>query len=1070
MHELKNATHRLGKNLLLVCALLLFSGALWAQNIRVTGKVTDRTGEALPGVYVLVEGTQTGTTSINDGSFSISAPSTGRLLFSLLGMVTQVVDIGGRAVINVEMAEDALLLQDVVVTAMGIKKERKALGYAVQDIKADELMKNKNVNVINSLAGKMPGVIITQSGGAAGSGAQITIRGANSASESRDNQPLFVVDGIIYDNSTINGGNSGTDGITRTSTTFSNRVMDINPEDIESMSVLKGAAAAALYGSRAADGVVIITTKKGVEGSISVNFNSKFSHSWAKSLPEYQTTYGRGSYNAAGTITDLTMSSWGDPISGKAYDNLSNFFQGSNIFDNNVSVTGGTKNGSFYMSVSNFDQTGIVPNTSFDKTTFRFNGEQKYGILTVSANAAYSQANTLKTLTSAGLWEHGGTGAMVSLFGWPVSDDITHYLNPDGTKYRMFEGRQELVNDQENPYWLIDKNKMTDKTARFTGSVHATVKITDWWDITGRVGVDQYTTDSYFYRAPQGAVVERYQKGYLSKGINRFEYISTNVMTNFHKQVGDLDFGLLLGTSTESSLRLNNSHWGYGFVQEGLISFTNIPLNTQFFNDRTVKKRMVSTFGEFRLGYKSIAYLTVTGRNDWSSTLPLENRSYFYPSVSGSFVFTELMPKNGILTFGKLRASWAQVGKDADPYSLTTYGRSIATLNGGVLGTGDDWTSGSPNLKPEIQTGYEIGAELRFFNGRLGIDYAYYNTITDNQICAPRLAQSTGYIFITLNGGSVTNKGMELSITGKPVVKKDFEWDVTLNLSGNRNRLGDFVAGVDIFYVTEAQLGGARAGSIPNGGYFYGIIGNKYLKEAGDISTLTSRNQTEVPNARFQIDPTTGLYMRTTDNSQVIGNREAKMIGGFNNSLTYKNLNLSFLLDIRLGGQIYNGTEYYLVSRGLSPQTADRNSVTFSGVVNTGTATAPVWQEQTITYQADQTYTIGGTERSGKYMIQQYWSNYLNHGENFMTETNWLRLRSLSLSYNFRELLKKQNILKGLSATITGTNLWILTNYKGMDPEVAVSGSGTGGSGSVGFDYCSVPATAGVTFGLNLTF
>ena len=1071
MHVTKTASMALKKWMLSVCALLLFAGVAWAQNIQVTGQVTDKAGVGLPGVYVLVQGATTGGTSTaNDGRYSISVPSSGRLVFSSIGFATQTIDINGRSVVNVQMAEDALMLQDVVVTAMGIKKDRKALGYAVQDLKSDELMKNKNANVVNSLAGKIPGVNITQAGGAAGSGSNITIRGSNSASESRDNQPLFVVDGIIYDNSTVNGGNSGTDGITKTATTFSNRVMDINPEDIESMSVLKGGAAAALYGSRAADGVIIITTKKGTEGSIRVNFNSKYSYSFVNKLPKMQTIYGRGTYNAAGTINDLTMNSWGDPITGTVYDNLGSFFQGANVFDNNLSVSGGTKSGTFFLSASNFDQTGVVPETNYKKSTFRFNGEQKYGKLTIGANAAYTRANTLKTLTSDGLWNHGGTGTMVGVYGWPKSDDMSHYLNADGTKFRMFEGRQELASDLENPYWLINKNKMTDEQSRFTGAINANLKIADWWDIIGRVGIDEYTTNSYFYRAPQGAVVERYQKGYLSKGAYRYDYITTNLMSSFQKQIGGFDLGLLLGITSEATQRRNNPQWGYGFVQEGLISFNNIPENTKYFTDRTTKKRMVGAYGEFRVGYKSLAYLTVTGRNDWSSTLPKENRSYFYPSVSGSFVFTELLPKNDILTFGKIRASWAQVGKDADAYSLTTYGRSIATLNGGILGTGDDWTSGSPNLKPEIQTGYELGVDFRFFNGRLGIDYTYYDRKTDNQICAPRLAQSTGYIFITLNGGSVTNKGMELAITGTPIATRDFEWETSLVLSGNRNRLGDFVPGVDIFYVTDVQMGGARAGSIPNGGYFAGIISNQYYMEATDVSDWATQRKTRVPNARFEIDPTTGLYKRSTANSDIVGNREPKMIGGFNNSFTYKNLNLSFLLDLRLGGHIYNGTEYYLVSRGLSPITADRSSVEFSGVVNKGTAKAPVWEEQTITYEADKTYTISGNARSGKYMIQQYWSNYLNHSPNFMTETNWIRLRSISLSYNFKDLIKGQNLVKGLSATVTGTNLWILTNYKGMDPEVAVSGSGTGGSGSAGFDYCSVPATAGVSFGLNLTF
>jgi hypothetical protein len=275
--------------------------------------------------------------------------------------------------------------------------------------------------------------------------------------------------------------------------------------------------------------------------------------------------------------------------------------------------------------------------------------------------------------------------------------------------------------------------------------------------------------------------------------------------------------------------------------------------------------------------------------------------------------------------------------------------------------------------------------------------------------------------------------------------------------------LGDFIDGVDIFYVTDVQIGGVKAGSVPNGGYFLGLTGN-YVEREKDASGE------EMVNGRKIIDATTGLYKTTTGATHVVGNREPTLIGGFNNSLTYKNLNLSFLLDLRLGGDIYNGTEYYLVTKGLSAQTEDRESVTFSGVVNTGTTDVPVYQEQTITYEANKTYTVNGVQKSGRYMIQQYWDKYSEDAYNFITKTNWIRLRSISLSYDFTDLLKGQNIIKGLRASVTGTNLFILTNYKGLDPEVAVSGSGIGGSGSSGIDYCGVPATAGVSFGLNLTF
>lgn len=1023
------------------------------QAKKITGKVVDAAGEPIIGASVLVKGSGTGAVTDMDGNFTVDAPVGSTLEVSFVGYKAVAVKVTAASAYTVTLQDDAQALNEVVVTAMGIKKEKKALGYSVSDINSKELMKNKQTNVINSLAGKIPGVNITQAGGAAGAGSNIVIRGGNSASESRDNQPLFVVDGIIYDNSTVNTGDSGTDGMTRTATTFSNRVMDINPEDVESMSVLKGAAAAALYGSRAANGVIIITTKKGEEGSVRVNFSSKYTYSWVNKLPDMQKNYGRGEYNVSGAFDNVTMDSWGDKIEGMAYDNAGDFFQGSSVWDNSVSVSGGSKNGSFYLSGANYDQTGIVPTTGYNKTTFRFNGEQKYGIMTVGANVSYSQAKTDKTLTSAGLYGQGGNGAMTAVYGWPTSDQMSHFLNEDGSKYRVLEGLQEMKDDVENPYWILNRNTLNDETSRFTGAVNATVQLASWWDVSARAGIDKYTTSTYTLREPGGAGVEKYQNGYMSKGDVGYQYITTNIMSNFHKTVGDFDFNLLVGTTTEATKTTNNTRWGYDFVTEGMYSFNNIIKSNQFFKESTVRKRMVGVYGEARASYKNIVYLTVTGRNDWSSTLPVNNRSYFYPSISGSFVFTELLPKNDVLSFGKIRASWARVGKDADPYSLGFYTWPVATLNGNKYGMGNSWTGGSVGLKPEIQDSYELGLEMRFFNGRLGFDYTYYSSETKDQICAPRLAQSTGYIFLTLNGGSVTNKGMELSITGKPIVTKDFQWEATLNLSGNRGRLGNFIDGVDVFYVTDAQIGAAKAGSIPNGGYFLGLTGNKYVTQTG-----ADGKEYNV------IDETTGLYKDTQVQTNIVGNREPTMIGGFNNSFTYKNFNLSFLLDIRLGGDIYNGTEYYLMTKGLSANSLNRQSVTVDGI------SSKTGEPVTYTYEADKTYKIGTSTRSGKYMIQQYYQNYSNNAYNFITDTNWLRLRSISLSYDFKDLLRKQNVVKGLTATITGTNLLVLTNYKGMDPETCVSGSGTGGSGSAGIDYCGVPATAGMSFGVNLTF
>jgi ferric enterobactin receptor len=1044
-------------SVVMLAMLCMITNNLVAQSVPISGTVLSDDGTPLTGVTVAAGGTNRATVTNNKGKFTINANEGVMLEFSFIGYLTQRIKATAGMEVRMSKAESGNM-EDVVVTAMGIKKERKALGYSVSELSAQELMKNKNTNVVNSLAGKVPGVNVTQFSGSSGAGASITIRGGNSTSDGRQNQPLFVVDGVIYDNSTTVTGNTGTDGLSRSNTSYSNRIMDVNPEDIESLSVLKGAAAAALYGSRAADGVVIITTKKGAEGTVKVNVTSKVSNSWANKLPEAQTEFGNGIYASNGVFNNITYNSWGQKLtpSDTLYNNIGNFFQHGIVYDNNVNVSGGSKNGSFFLSGSNFNQTGIVPNTDFKKTTFRFNGEQKYGRLTLNANVAYSIANTDRTLTTSGLYSGGGNGTMGAIYSWPQTFNIKNYVNLDGTQYRKFAGTIPLESDLDNPYWIINKDQLTSGTKRITGGINASYKIATWWDVIARLGYDQYSTNDYTYIAQGSAVIPLYQNGRLSKDLNGYTYTTTTVMSNFHRTFGNFETHLMLGTTAENTDWVNQNHWGYNFITAGTTSFGNIATANQFFKDGTTKKRLVGGYGEVGISYKSIAYLTATGRNDWSSTLPVENRSYFYPSVSGSFVFTELLPRNNILSFGKIRASWAQVGKDANPYATLTYVNNPITI-GSFNGIGNQYTSGNPYLKPEIQTSWEVGGELRFLNGRIGLDYTYYHSQTANQIAQPRLSNASGYILTSINSGSVINNGMELAVTGKPIVRKDFTWDVMLNFSYNQGRLGTFLPGVAYFYPTDAQFGTVKAASIPNGGYFLGMTGTRYLRE-------NDANKVEMPNGRYQVDPTTGLYKINTNNP-IVGNREPDFIGGFNNTFRYKKLMLSFLLDIRKGGDIYNGTEYSLVANGLSKLTTlnDRQSVTITGV-NSQTGA-----DFTQTYAAGQSYVINGTTYAGNYMIQQYWGNYAANSNNFITSVNWVKLRSLSLSYDFSGVLKSKKIIKELSATAVGTNLFTWTNYKGMDPEVSAAG-GTGGSGSTGIDYLGVPAVRSLTFGVNITF
>ena len=1050
------------KFLMFTITCLFVTVSAFAQTKTITGKVIGSDDNSGVPASVQIQGTSRGASANIDGDYSITVEKGQTLVFSAIGYTTQEIVVGDANVINVTLQVDATILSEAVVTAMGIKRERKALAYSVQDLGSAKITENKTANPLNSLQGKVAGVNITQSSGAAGAGAHIVLRGGTSLE--RDNQPLFVVDGIIYDNSTSSIGNTAFDGMQSVATSNSNRIMDISPEDIENMSILKGAAASALYGARAANGVIMITTKKGQDGAISVDFSSKYSTVWANRLPEQQSKWGRGVLTTDGSLnaSSTTYSSWGERINGKVYNNIDDFFQTGSTWDNSLSISTGNKNGTTYLSANRFDQTGIVPGTGYDKTTFRVNTEQKYGKFTISGSAAYSQANTQKTLTSAGLWGAGGNGTMSAVYRWARNDDMKHYLNDDGTKYRIYPNTLlgQLV---ENPYWIINKNKMTDHTDRFTGNVNVDFKITDWWNVSYRLGLDRYTTGNYNLLAPGGEYTKSgYAQGMLSENDKEYQYLSTNLMTNLHKTFGDFDLGLLLGLAEEETKMEYNYRMGTVFITEDLFSFSTLVDTNKKFAQSHSKDRLRGLYGEFRASWKNMVYLTITARNDKTSTLysPREgdkNASYWYPSVGASFLFSELLPKNDIVSFGKLRASWASVGKGASAYVTDTDLWPFQEFLGGINGTSNYWFRGNPYLRPEITETFELGLEMRFLNGRIGFDYTYYTGKSYDQILNPRTSQAPGYIFNLANVGEVYNKGMELAITGRPIQTKDFTWETVLNIAGNRGTVGTIHTSLPVLYVTDVQVGNAKAASFENGN-FMGISGSKWGR-TDDGKVILDQNGM----------PT---YAAGGSTTLSVGNREPKFYGGFSNTFSYKGWSFSFLLDYRVGGDVYNGTGYWLTTTGMSKQTENRESLTIKGVVNNGTAANPDYEDKTFTFNANESYLINSVPQSGKYIIQQYWSDYyIRESANFMTKTNWLRLRSVSLSYRLPDnILNKIKYIKGCVLTVTGNNLFLLTNYKGLDPEASVAGSGIIGSSSVGFEYVSVPATAGMSFGINLKF
>ncbi len=1054
------------RKLLLILSGVMLSSSLWAQTKTISGKVTSASdGASMSNVTVTIKGKSISTQTNSDGTFTINAEPGDILIFRALGSSESQKLVGSANVINVALTGREETLDEVIVTAMGIKKEKKALGYAVQDIGSAELMKNKSPNLINSLAGKIAGVNVTQTSGGAGAGASIILRGGTSLQ--RDNQPLFVVDGLIYDNNTSINGNSGFDGAQSTNSVYSNRVMDINPEDIENISVLKGPAAAALYGSRAAAGVIMITTKKGKEGTASISVTSRFTSNWANRLPEQQNLYKRGEYQLDGSLLEgdatKTMGSWGAKFGAgeNMYNNVKDFFRTGTAWDNSASVSGGYKNGSYYFSASDFRQKGIIPNSDYNKTTFRLNADQKYGILKIGTSMTYSIADQLSSLTSSGLYGANGEGAVQGAYIWPRDIDMKHYLNEDGSKYRMFS--YDLVqNDFDNPYWIINKMPRTSKVNRFTGTFNAKLDITSWWDLAYTVGLDRYTENGSRLTTAGSGVEFRYLNGLMSQNTTTYQYLSSNLMTSFKKKVNDFDFNLMLGTMAESTTRQFDGLKAWNFVLPGFYVPTNTVNTDRDIAQSINRNRLVGIFGEFRASYKDIAYFTATQRNDHSSTLPVENSSYYYPSLSGSVIFTELMPKNDILTFGKLRASWARVGKDASPYVTNTYtvGPEFTLYNQGQgVGFRNDWLKGNNRLKPEITEAQEYGVDLRFLKNRMGLEFTYYKNRSINQLLQPRSSQATGYILMWTNAGDINNKGLELSISATPIKRENFKWDIMLNASRNKGRVENLLDGMDILYVTDVQVGTAKAASF-NRGNFMAISGSKWLRS---------------PDGQLVLNPETGMPTSDGLDTYEIGNREPKLFGGLNNSFQYKNWNLSFLFDYRIGGDIYNGTDYYMTTLGMSGRSQDRDKLSITGVVKTGgDSNNPVYSApKTFEYEAGKMYKIGEKDVSGDYIINNYYwqSAYNLESANYMTKTNWLRLRSVTLSYSLPEsLVKRVKGIKGATATFTGTNLWLLTNYKGMDPETSAAGSGAVGSSSVGIDYNGIPALSGVSFGLNVTF
>lgn len=977
----------------------------------IEGTVTDKDG-ALGGVTVSVVGVPGSTLTDSNGKFRITASLGATLRFSSIGYIAKDIKVTSNT-LNVKLEAEDNTLDEVVVTALGIERSKKNLTYSVQKVSGDDLRQSNQGNIINALQGQIAGAQISSSGGSPGLPSEIILRGSTSLSG--DNQPLVIIDGIRVSNDATNGS--------------VNRLADFNSEDIEDISILKGAAAAALYGIDAASGAIIITTKKGKQGTMQINAGYKTFVETMGRLPKQQMIYTLGT---GGSYDPSSASSWGRKFRSdeKIYNNLERFFETGVTQDVNFNVNGGSDRFNYYMSGNYRDQSSMIPNTNADKMSVLVKGTAKLrSNLDLTASLNYINNNITEGLVG------GSSGGWInSILTYPLADDILDYRYENGLpKYAYFE--EGVVNEARiSPMWATMMNPRNTATQRIVANGNIVYRPLDWINLSYRIGQDYYNQD-YDYRIVEGTP-GTYFNGYLSETRGNYKNFTSIFNASFDRKFFD-DFRatLLVGTTEEYYEAKSKSQAGQGFLNPGIYSFNNISPNNIGTTDNLRRRRRYAVYGDFKIEYKNLITLGVTGRNDWSSTLPKDSRSFYSPSYSGSFTYSELFESKRDW-YGKLRVSYAKVGKDAPIYATNTNLVQFPGLGGGYVVNS---TGGNPFLMPEKTSEFEIGTELKVLKNRLSVDFSYYHKKSIDQIITARVPLPTGYVIQTFNAGSLENKGFEISLNGTPVRKNDFEWSTTVNAWKNNSKMLEFPGQITVFPYTNVQLNAGKAAS---------ILDKPVLAIAG-----TDYKRTE---EGYVIVDANGYPIIDDDENKYIGNREPEFNIGWNNKFKYKNFNLSFLWDFRFGGDILNASRQRMMSLGTAydiGEWRDREFV-FNGVVE----------------QTDGTYI-----RNDKSVVLDYnfyARNYYAVGTNFVEKVNWARLRYVTLSYNLPKSWLERYKIGGISLELSAQNPLIFTNYSGGDPEVNSAGPNAGGTGasSMGVDNGAIPLARSYSFGINVSF
>ena len=1021
------------KKQLLLIVFSLFAVAGYARVITGT-VVSESDNEPIIGATIMVKGTQRGIATDIDGKFAIDVNEGDVLSITNVGMLQQTVKIGKQQSLNIVMKEDSKVLGEIVVTAMGQTQEKKKLNFAVQSLNSDEISAGVSNNLASTLQGKVSGLQILSTGGSPNSAQTIQIRAISSINTSQNNEPLIIIDGVP-----VRGGGSS--------------LSDINPNDIESMSVLKGAAASALYGQEAANGVIMIVTKSGKDGKLQVTANATLEVSNATRVPEIQSSYASGSKGFY--VKNAGSGGWGAPLAeGEAvYDNVGEFLKTGLLQKYDVSMTGGTQRANAYASVSYQKNDGVVPKDHKDQFNVFIKGQ-----FNPSDKVKIQLTSSFKESTARGFGN-----AMSSIYGWGINKNMADYQTLEG--YPNWEARydhwEEVLPENRitaavSPYFgrYNDRSETTSTRIMLNGQIsYEPIKNLV---ITGKVSYDKG------YSMYDAAVVPRFRQSdfddpnasYLADYAYKFgsytfqpsrseRFNAQGLITYQRELVSDFNVNVLLGVDWSNYKSLSSQLAGQRFMLEGdFYSFQNIDPTT-FTNSSSSDYYLYLThsnwnkfgyFGELRFDYRSIAQVSVTGRLDGSSTLRQVDCTYFYPSVTAGLIFSELFKiQSNVFSYGKIRGNWAKVGKSCTPYKFSDTFKNWSTFPDG--GWGNDPTVGKAlNLEPEMTKSWEIGADLRFFRNRTRLDVAYYSTTVDNQIVTVRVSPAAGQILQTRNEGSVENYGIEATLAQDIFKTKDFDWTVTANFSLNRGKVKSLPDQIK-------QIDGTNYG---------GIYPTAFL--GGSSTGITGKDYVRDPDGNIVCNED-GYPLVNTSKQLYIGNREPDFMLGVGSSFRYRDLSVGFLFDGRCGGDVVNITGSSLISNGqhhLLDKYRNRE-VVFKGVVQNADGT---YSPNTTPIILDQTF------------INTY---FYPVSSNFIEDGSYIRLSYVTVGYDLSKLLVSKCPVKGLNVTLTGRNLFLLTKYSGSDPQVTESGSSYG-SGSGGFDRYGVPKTRSFNISVKATF